>query len=77
MSFNAIGDVGADEFAKGLKESLTLISLNVYNNATGNIGADVLAKGLKEYSTLTVTSLSGKLIDEIVTAAKKDALKGY
>ena len=75
MSSNAIGDVSADAFV-GLKERLTLMSLNVSNNAIGNVGADVLAKGLKENSMLTATSLRGKLMDEVVTAAMKDALKG-
>ena len=75
MSSNATGDVSADAFV-GLKERLTLMSLNVSNNAIGNVGADVLAKGLKENSMLTATSLPGKLMDEVVTAAMKDALKG-
>lgn len=50
--------------------------LNVSNNAIRNVGAAVLAKELKENSMLTATILSGKLIDEAVIAAMKDALKG-
>ena len=57
MDFNQIGDVGADELAKGLKENSTLTSLHLFDNQIGDVGADALAKGLKENSTLTSLDL--------------------
>ena len=56
--FNQIGDVGADELAKGLKENSTLKSLYLAHNQIGDVGADALAKGLKENSSLTSLDLS-------------------
>ena len=44
MSDNAIGDVGADALAKGLKENSTLISQVLSGNAIGKVGADALAE---------------------------------
>ncbi|XP_068748835.1 NLR family CARD domain-containing protein 3-like isoform X2 [Montipora capricornis] len=75
LSDNAIGEVGADALAKGLKENSTLTSLNLFYNAIGDVGADALAKGLKENSTLTSLDLSNNAIGAVGADALAKGLK--
>ena len=48
LSSNAIGEVGADALAKGLKENSKLTELDVSNHEIGKVGADALAERLKK-----------------------------
>ncbi|XP_068748892.1 nucleotide-binding oligomerization domain-containing protein 2-like isoform X2 [Montipora capricornis] len=75
LSHNAIGDVGADALAKGLKENSTLTKLNLSCNAIGDVGADSLAKGLKENSTLERLELYNNAIGEVGADSLAKGLK--
>ncbi|KAH3732179.1 NOD3 protein [Pelomyxa schiedti] len=72
---NAIGEQGASALANCLKQSTSLIELDLSYNTLSDTGAQALSRGLKYNTTLTALNLSGNNIHDAGIKAISRAIK--
>ncbi|KAF9576927.1 hypothetical protein EC968_000052 [Mortierella alpina] len=75
LSYNSIGDHGAQALSGVLKSNSTLTTLELESNSIGDNGAQALSEALKTNSTLTTLDLNSNSIGNNGAQALSEALK--